>query len=314
MSGSNPSGPEFLGGQDPFAGDLEAPFQSPVQPNQLTLDSVIQFRCRKGIACFNECCRSIDITLTPYDIVRLKRRLGLSSQEFVARHTVPFELDHQGMPGVKLLTKAGTSECVFLTEEGCGVYEDRPAACRYYALGAMGVRRKDSAQVEDLFFLVKEPHCLGHDEPRRLTVREYRQEQGCDVYDEMNREWRDIIIKKRSSGPTVGRPSTRSLQLFDMCSYDMDSFRDFIRSPGFEQVFDLGPQESDRLAQDEDELLRFAFRFLRQVLFGEVTIALKEGAREARLERARERLTERQKEQAALREQEEDERYGADGT
>ena len=41
-----------------------------------------------------------------------------------------------------MTTKPGTSECIHLTEEGCGVYEDRPAACRYYALGNVAVRKK----------------------------------------------------------------------------------------------------------------------------------------------------------------------------
>ena len=304
-----PVAPDFEGGEDPFEGDLETPLKSPVQPVQLNLDSTIKFNCHKGIACFNECCRNIDITLTPYDIVRLKRRLGLTSRELVARHTVPFEMDHHGMPGLKMLTKPGTNECVFLTSEGCGVYEDRPAACRYYALGSMGVRKKEASQVEDVYFLVKEPHCLGHFEPRTLTVREYRQEQGVDVYDEMNREWRDIILKKRSSGPTVGRPSDRSFQLFDMCSYDVDSFREFIQSPGFQQVFDLESATLETVVRDEDALLRFAFRFLKQVLFGEITIPIKEDAREKRLAQAKERHAQRQAELAAQAQQQVDQRY-----
>ena len=41
---------------------------------------------------------------------------------------------------------AASGECTFLGDEGCTVYEDRPAACRYYALGNMAVRKKDSAE------------------------------------------------------------------------------------------------------------------------------------------------------------------------
>ena len=85
----------------------------------------------------------------------------------------------------------------------------------------MAVRKKDSAEVEDIYFIVKESHCLGHEEDQTQTVAEYRRDQGVDTYDDMNREWRDIILKKRSSGPTIGKPCERSLQLFDMCSYDM---------------------------------------------------------------------------------------------
>jgi len=294
---------------EPFAGGLGAPFKSPVQPHQLRPEDSFRFSCHKGISCFNACCKSIEITLTPYDIVRLKRRLGVSSAELVARHTLPFEMDHHGMPGLKLMTKPGTTECVFLTDEGCSVYEDRPAACRYYALGAMGVRKKEGAGVEDVYFVVKEPHCMGHFEPKTQTVAEYRAEQGVDVYDEMNREWRDIIIKKRSSGPTIGKPTERSFQLFDMCSYDMDSFREFVRSPSFQDVFAIEPEALQQLLDDEDELMRFAFRFLKQVLFGERSIALQDGARERRLAKAKERLDGRRAEEAAARQRQEDERY-----
>ena len=269
-----------------IAGDL--PWQSPVQPVELGPDSEIRFHCHKGVACFNTCCRNIDITITPYDILRLKHRLDLDACEFVARYTTPHAMDHHNMPGLKLNTKPGTTECVFLTEEGCRVYEDRPAACRYYALGSMGVRKKGSASVEDIYFLVKEDYCLGHEEPRRLTVAQYRREQGVERYDEMNREWRDIILKKRSSGPAVGAPSERSLQLFDMCSYDVDSFRAFIETPGFTEIFALEGAERSRLLADDEELLKFAFRFLKQVLFGEMSIPVREDAREKRVARRRE--------------------------
>ena len=267
----------------------EIPRESPVQPVELNPESEIRFDCHKGVSCFNACCRSIDITLMPYDILRLKRRAGLTSSQWVGRHTVPFHLDAHEMPGLKMATKPGTGECVFLEESGCGVYEDRPAACRYYALGSMGVRRAAGTEVQDIYFVVREDHCKGHEEPRRLTVAQYRKEQGIEKYDEMNREWRDIILKKRSSGPTVGKPSPRSLQLFDMCSYDMDNFRDFINSTGFTEIFDLPAAERAALMEDEDKLLLFACRFLKQVLFGEMTIPVKPDARERRLAKKRER-------------------------
>ncbi len=290
---------EYEGGDDILEGKFsDLPFESPVRPAQLGLDDVIQFDCHPGISCFNECCRNIDIQLLPYDIIRLKNRLDTTSHDFVARHTIPFQMDFHGMPGLKLLTKPGTKECVFLGEEGCTVYEDRPTACRYYALGSMGMRAKDSATVEDIYFVVRESHCKGHEEPKSLTVREYRREQGVEKYDEMNREWRDIIIKKRSSGPTVGAPSGRSFQLFDMCSYDMDKFREFIQTPGFTEIFDPNAIGMDKLLEDEEARLAFAMRFLKQVLFGETSIPMREGAREKRLEKRRERINERRREDA----------------
>ena len=123
---------------------------SSIQPVELRADSAFQFRCHPGIACFNACCKNIDITLTPYDILRLKRHFGMTSKEFVAEYTIPFEMDADGMPGLKLRTKPGATECAFLGERDCTVYDERPVACRYYALGNMGVRRKDETKVEDM--------------------------------------------------------------------------------------------------------------------------------------------------------------------
>jgi len=273
--------------------DNAAPAVSPILPVQLGLDDKFQFRCRKGIACFNKCCENIDILLTPYDIVRLKHRLGITSREFIDAYTTDFAMDGQGTPGLKLATKPGSAACIHLTPEGCGVYEDRPAACRYYALGLASMRRKDSPTDEDSYFVVREEHCLGHQEPVVQTVRDYRRDQGVDAYDEINREWRQIILKKRSSGPTVGKPSERSFELFFLASYDSDGFRDFVASAGFGEVFDLDSSFRQELLQDDVKLLKFGFRLLKQVLFGERTIPLRPDAVQKRSARYRERLAQR---------------------
>jgi hypothetical protein len=198
---------------------------------------------------------------------------------------------------------------VFLTPQGCGVYEDRPAACRYYALGMMSMRRKDSSADEDSYFVVKEDHCLGHFEPHEQTVGEYRREQGVDRYDEANHEWRRIILKKRSAGPTVGRPSQRSFELFFLASYDIDGFRAFVASEGFRAVFDLPEEEYARLLTDEEALLQFAFRYLRQVLYGEKTIPLRAETVSERRERYQAKLAGRATETDEQRARRQDEFY-----
>jgi hypothetical protein len=173
----------------------------------------------------------------------------------------------------------------------------------------MSMRRKGSSTDEDSYFVVKEDHCLGHLEPQEQTVGEYRREQGVDRYDEANREWRRIILKKRSAGPTVGRPSQRSFELFFLASYDIDGFRAFVASEGFREVFDLPDEEYARLLTDEETLLQFAFRFLRQVLYGERTIQLKKQAVEERGQRYREKLAERAAQSPEERSRQQDEFY-----
>jgi uncharacterized protein len=84
-------------------------------------DSAFSYACH---AC-NRCCRNKAIRVSPYEILRLARYLGLSTTEFIERHTEA--------GGTVLRTKEN-GDCGFLGERGCGVHPDRPLACRIYPL------------------------------------------------------------------------------------------------------------------------------------------------------------------------------------
>ena len=284
----------------------DIPFpQSPVMPTMVEGDYSIQFQCRRGIDCWNACCSNIDITLTPYDVVRLKRRLGISSTEFLREYTVPYEMEKDGLAGVKYKPVDGGTACRFMQPEGCGVYADRPTACRYYPVALLSMRKQDESVDRDSYALVKEEHCHGHAQPRSISIDAYRQEQGLPEYDELARGWRQLVLKKKSSGPSVGQPSLRSRQLFFMACYDIDVFREFVSAESFAGVFALSAEETESF-KDDVALLQFAFRFLKQVLFGEQTIALKEEVAQARLQAVREKRLAEEREAAAklLREEE----------
>ena len=148
-----------------MAKDLPFP-QSPVVPEMVDGGKTIQFQCRKGIACWNACCSNIDIALTPVDIVRLKARLSLASSEFLSQYTVPYEMEKDGIAGVKLRPVEGGTACRFMTAEGCSVYEDRPTACRYYPVALLSMRKQGEASDSQAYAIVREEHCLGHHEPR----------------------------------------------------------------------------------------------------------------------------------------------------
>ena len=178
--------------------------ESPVQPVQYHGDARIQFRCHKDIECFNACCKRIELQLTPYDVIRLKKRLGMGSAEFLKQYTFPYELDKDGVPGIKMMPIEGTTQCQFMTDEGCSVYEDRPASCRYYPSGLMSLRRQDEHIDRQSYVIVQESHCKGHLENYAQTIDEYRKEQGIVEYDENSRGWRQLILKKISSGASAG--------------------------------------------------------------------------------------------------------------
>ena len=258
------------------------PPDSPVLPQTFDGARQIRFQCRKGIACWNACCSNIDISLTPYDILRLKHRFGISSGEFLQKYTVPYEMERDSIAGVKLRPVENGTACQFMTPEGCSVYEDRPTACRYYPVALLSLRRQDESTDRDSYALVKETHCLGHNEPRPITVDAYRKEQGLVEYDELARGWRQLVLKKKSSGPTIGKPSVRSRQLFFMACYDIDRFRAFVASDGFNDLYDLPAETLEKILGDDTELMLFGFRFLMQVLFGDESISMRHEAVEQR--------------------------------
>jgi Fe-S-cluster containining protein len=266
---------------------------SPVVPASMNGDAALQFRCRKGIACWNACCSNIDIALTPVDIVRLKQRLALSSSEFLSKYTLPYEMEKDSIAGVKLRPVDGGTACRFMIDAGCSVYEDRPTACRYYPVALLSLRRQDESTDRQSYAVVREAHCLGHQEAATQTIDQYRAAQGLVEYDELARGWRQLILKKKSSGPTIGKPSKRSLELFFMTCYDLDRFRAFVASEAFNQMFELPPTELRAVLEDDFTLLQFGYRLLRQVLFGEMSITLRSDGveqRRARVSEQRARL------------------------
>lgn len=271
---------------------------SPVVPTMVDGSHKIQFSCHKGIGCWNACCSNIDISLTPYDVLRLKKRLGTTSTQFLRDYTVPYEMEKDGLAGVKFRPVDGGTACRFMTPDGCSVYEDRPTACRYYPVAVLSMRKQDEYTDTQSYALVKEDHCKGHEVARSLTIDEYRQEQGVEDYDELARGWRQLVLKKKSAGPAIGAPSLKSRQLYFMSCYDVDTFRDFVASEAFGKLFKLGDQEKALLMADDVELMQFAFRFLKQVLFGEQSIGLDEEEAKKRLEKWRERQKELEREAA----------------
>lgn len=267
----------------------------PVQPVRFTADDRFRFRCRKGVSCWNVCCHNTDITLTPYDILRLSKRLETRPVTVISTVTMPAEHEASGMPILKLKmmdSEGDKKPCVFLDEvEGCTVYSDRPAACRYYPLGLASVKMKGHDAPEDFYFLVKEPHCKGHDEPQEQTVGEFRAAQGVEAYDEKNRGWIDILMKlaswKTIGGPMGKAPSTQTKQMFFMVSSDVDRFRRFVFETRFLQLYEIDPEAVELIKTDDEALLQLGFDWLKHVLFNEPSIALRQEVLQSAIAKAR---------------------------
>ncbi len=267
---------------------------NPVEPVRLKGSDSFCFSCHKDVPCWNTCCYGTDITLTPVDILRLSERLYLRPAEFLAQYTAPALWDRANLPVAKLRMsgKEGAGPCVFLDEEkGCTVYEDRPVSCRYYPLGLASVKMKGHDQPEDFFFLVKEGHCKGHEEAKQQTVSEFRAEQGIDPYDELNRGWIEILMKMVSwvtvGGPFGKEPDKPVKQMFFMMSTDVDAFRRFVFETKFLKTYDLDDELVEAIRTSDEALLQLGFAWMKNVLFAEDTIAMKEPVLQAAIAKTR---------------------------
>jgi hypothetical protein len=107
----------------------------------------------------------------------------------------------------------------------------------------------------------------------------------------------------------VGKPPPVSLKLFFMASYDVDNFRHFVLSDGFRRTYVLPDDLYAQLEGDDEALLSFGYRFLRQVLFGERTIEEGANAWEQRVENRRQVWEARRQAELERRRAEEDRKY-----
>jgi Fe-S-cluster containining protein len=238
-----------------------------ISPVRLGYESRFSFKCHPGISCFTLCCRNISIILTPYDIIKLKTRLGLRSDEFLAIYTEPHLLEKTDIPMVtlKLLDDARHS-CPFVRDDGCIIYTDRPTACRYYPLGVASIQHKDGAEDRGFFFFVNEPHCRGFEEKCDWTVAEWRKDQGVEERDEANALWTDMVVRKRSfPGSLKWTEQTKSM--FFMASYNIDKFREFVFESSFLKRYPVDAATQAQLKSDDVALLKFGIQWLKDLIF-----------------------------------------------
>ena len=256
---------------------------------KLSLDDTFNFSCHPNIDCFNRCCGDLNQFLTPYDILRLKKRLKLSSGEFLKRYTTHHIGPGSGLPVVTLkparqcrvrrhcsspasealaggMLEYDNLSCPFVSKAGCAVYPDRPGSCRIYPLGRILQRKPDQTTCEEFHIVIKEPHCLGFTESKEWTVRAWKQSQELSLYDEMNDLLMDIISLKNRSGRT--RLTHEENELFYLACYDLDRFRNLVFEERFWETRVVEKEIINLLEEDDVALMRFGIEWIQDRLFG----------------------------------------------
>lgn len=200
--------------------ELDLPFKSRSIPAALRADTQIRFRCHKGIPCFSACCGQADVTLTPYDVLRLKRRLGWAPGKSSSGTGSPSRWIGTVSPGLSSGPMRAGPVPVSMETLAVGCTRTPPNCVPMLPGGPAGAVGEGGPQVEERYSLVRRDHCKCHQEGREISIADCRAEQGCIEYDAHKRGWYQIILKKKPAGPAVGRPPPASLQVFFMASYD----------------------------------------------------------------------------------------------
>jgi len=257
---------------------MYAPKDKPqvVVPVRLDESSPIRFQCSRDLSCFTKCCREAHIILTPYDIIRLKKTLGLSSDEFLFVYTGLGTIDNTELPVPVLKMKEDEEKtCPFLVKEGCGIYEDRPLTCRYYPIGAGIFRNLDESRGEKFYALIKEPHCMGHDLGEEINVGQWLKSQGVYEYEEANKGWTELILRRKSIGPFITIQEKTKEMFFSGC-YNIDSFRRFVFESKFLKIYDVPEDRLEKARVDDISMLNLAIDWLRFTFFGDPIMKIKE--------------------------------------
>lgn len=244
-------------------------------------DDTFEFACHPGVSCYNQCCGNVNVFLSPYDVLRMKNRLGMSSTDFLDKHALlPVQKDMKTPVVVLRMNDDEAKTCPFLTEGGCGIYSDRPWPCRMYPLGMAAQKdTPDGWRGERFYFLMQEEGCQGFCEAKKWTVREWLEDQGIDEYDRWGEQYKELTLHEFFE--TGGVLSPEKLHMLFTACYDLDKFREFVFDSTLLQRFDVDEDFVQEMRGDDEALLRFAAQWLRFSLFGEKTVRVKAGVAEA---------------------------------
>ncbi|MDX1776117.1 MAG: YkgJ family cysteine cluster protein [Desulfobulbales bacterium] len=225
------------------------------------------FNCHPKVECFTECCRDLELALTPYDVLCLCRELSMRSADFIDRYVVVEQDEKRGLPRLYLgMVDDGRASCPFIAAAGCKVYNSRPGACRAYPVGR-GVTQDGNGVVREIHVLVREDHCRGFAQSNSYNVAEWFENQGLVEYNMINDEMLGLMqYDQGKNGPGFTKEQQDS---FLLALYKLDEFREELASSSFCGKYKLSEQQRQSLLEDDLQLLRFGISWLKEVLYNQ---------------------------------------------
>ncbi|MFP3980093.1 MAG: YkgJ family cysteine cluster protein [Desulfobacterales bacterium] len=239
--------------------------QIPGRP--LSENEQFAFACHPGISCFNQCCRNLNLYLYPYDVIRLKNCLGISSGAFIDTYTHVVLREGSFFPHV-LLAMAEDAEktCPFLTDEGCRVYPDRPQTCRAFPVEQAVYFEEGKPRL--LHYFRPPDFCRGREEACYWTVKSWEADQNAGFYNQMTVEWAEVLgLFPRDPWGAEG-PYGQKAKMAFMAVYNVDDFRQFVLESSFFSRFKVKPDLRLKIKNDDVALFRLGLAWIKLMVFG----------------------------------------------
>lgn len=242
----------------------------PDHVRMLATGETFQFGCHPGVPCFTQCCRELELDLTPYDVLRLRQGLKISSHDFFDRFAIIEQEPHDAYPHVFLgMVDDGKASCPFVSAAGCSVYHDRPGACRTYPAGRASRLTRNGTS--EFHVLISEPHCRGFEEKNSFTAQEWFADQELDSFNAMNDAVMQIMHHPMIHAGL--RIEDSSAEKFLLALYRLDDFKSMLASSALPPALAELKQRACG-SSDDEELLKFGVKWLRHELFNEIPDAL----------------------------------------
>jgi uncharacterized protein len=248
----------------------------PLQENTIQDDSVFAFDCNPDVSCFNQCCHNLNLFLYPYDVIRLKRHLGMTSDVFLEKHVDVVLRDTGFFPDVLLsMAELPDKPCPFLTPSGCSVYPHRPEACRMFPVEQGIVYDAETRKSRKIHFFKPPGFCRGIHGCKQWTPHAWIEDQGAVEYNRMTQRWSEIM-RLFQNDPWAGEgPDGKRGKMAFMASYNMDAFREFIFNSSFLKRYKIATALLDKARLDDVELLKIGLAWIEHFVWGKASPILK---------------------------------------
>jgi Fe-S-cluster containining protein len=233
---------------------------------RMDADHVFQFSCSPGLPCFTQCCQDVTIVLTPYDVLRMKDALGITSDEFLDKYTLILSKEKRLIPLVLLKMGEQNKKCPLVTEKGCSIYEDRPWPCRMFPL--------DVNDDGTFRIIADRARCLGLSSSEKWPISEWLVDQGIAIYEQMNDLFAQVTTPLQATDLDIDNP--KIYQMTFMALYNLDKFREFVFKSTFLDKFEVDETTIEKIKRSNIELLKFSFEWVKFGIFGQKTFTVKQ--------------------------------------